>query len=388
MISVSTALSHVLEKRTSFGEELVDLELIQGRVLAEDIFADRDFPPFDRVAMDGIALSYACLDNGINRLSIQEIQAAGSPQTQLRNSQGFCIEVMTGAILPLNCDTVVPYEQIDKSVEDVEVDKNVAILNKNIHLKGSDQKREDLLIKKGKTLNAGDIGVLATVGKSEVLVYRTPAIALLSTGDELVAVSENPAAYQIRRSNTIFMKSDLRKRGFLADDYHFEDDLEGLKLKLADLLVRYDVIICSGAVSKGKFDFLPQALEELEVGTIFHRVAQRPGKPFWFGSKGEKLVFGFPGNPVSTFVCYYYYFLSWINGEETEEYAILKERIEFRPELTLFQPVKLLSDGGAIPIKLNGSGDLVGLSLADGMLVLPQDKSVFVEGENYRLIRF
>jgi molybdopterin molybdotransferase len=184
------------------------------------------------------------------------------------------------------------------------------------------------------------------------------------------------------------MKSDLRKKGFIADDYHFEDELAGLKSKLFDLLSRYDVIICSGAVSKGKFDFLPQALEELQVETLFHRVAQRPGKPFWFGNKGEKLVFGFPGNPVSTFVCYHYYFLSWLNRGVREEYAILKEKIEFRPELTLFQPVTISGDGGVTPIKLNGSGDLVGLSLADGMLVLPQGKSTFQEGENYRLIRF
>ena len=388
MITVNTALSKVLEKQISLVEELVDLEQAQGRILAEDILADRDFPPFDRVAMDGIALSFENLTQGRNKLFIQEVQAAGSPQTQLNNGQGNCIEVMTGAMLPLNCDTVVPYEQIEKSDDLVSLENNIAVQNKNIHRKGSDQQKGNLLIKKGKTLNAGDIAVLATVGKIKVLVYGLPTIALLSTGDELVPVSQNPAPYQIRRSNTIFMKSDLRKKGFIADDYHFEDDLAGLKSKLSDLLSRYDVIICSGAVSKGKFDFLPQALEELQVETLFHRVAQRPGKPFWFGNKGEKLVFGFPGNPVSTFVCYHYYFLSWLNGGVREEYAILKEKIEFRPELTLFQPVKITGDCSVTPIRLNGSGDLVGLSLADGMLVLPQGKSIFEEGENYRLIRF
>lgn len=388
MITVNTALSKVLEKQISLVEELVDLEQVQGRILAEDILADRDFPPFDRVAMDGIALSFENLTQGRNKLFIQEVQAAGSPQTKLNDGHGFCIEVMTGSMLPLNCDTVVPYEQIDKSDDFVSLENNIAVQNKNIHRKGSDQKKGNFLIKKGKTLNAGDIGVLATVGKIKVLVYRLPTIALLSTGDELVPVSQNPAPFQIRRSNTIFMKSDLRKKGFIADDYHFEDELAGLKSKLFDLLSRYDVIICSGAVSKGKFDFLPQALEELQVETLFHRVAQRPGKPFWFGNKGEKLVFGFPGNPVSTFVCYHYYFLSWLNRGVREEYAILKEKIEFRPELTLFQPVRISGDGGVTPIKLNGSGDLVGLSLADGMLVLPQGKSTFQEGENYRLIRF
>jgi molybdopterin molybdotransferase len=388
MITVNTALSNVLEKQISLVEELVDLDQVQGRILAEDILADRDFPPFDRVAMDGIALSFENLTQGRNKLFIQEVQAAGSPQTKLNDGQGVCIEVMTGSMLPLNCDTVVPYEQIDKSDDFVSLENNIAVQNKNIHRKGSDQKKGNLLIKKGKTLNAGDIGILATVGKIKVFVYRLPTIALLSTGDELVPVSQNPAPYQIRRSNTIFMKSDLRKKGFIADDYHFEDELAGLKSKLFDLLSRYDVIICSGAVSKGKFDFLPQALEELQVETLFHRVAQRPGKPFWFGNKGEKLVFGFPGNPVSTFVCYHYYFLSWLNRGVREEYAILKEKIEFRPELTLFQPVIISGDGGVTPIKLNGSGDLVGLSLADGMLVLPQGKSTFQEGENYRLIRF
>ncbi len=388
MITVNSALSEVLSKPKSLVEQLVDLEQAQGRILAEDVFADRDFPPFDRVAMDGIALSFNHLTNGNSKLFIQEVQAAGSPQTQLLEGKDFCIEVMTGAILPRDCDTVVPYEQLDKFSDHVRLDNHVVIQNKNIHRKGSDQKKGDLLIRRGKTLNAGDIGILATVGKNKLLVYKAPSIALLSTGDELVPVSQTPAPYQIRRSNTIFMKSDLRQKGFLADDYHFEDNLEGLKSKLSDLLNRYDVIICSGAVSKGKFDFLPQALEELEVETLFHRVAQRPGKPFWFGNKSEKLVFGFPGNPVSTFVCYHYYFLSWLNGDVKEEYATLKEKIEFSPDLTLFQPVKILGDGCATPIKLNGSGDLVGLSLADGMLVLPQDKSIFEEGENYRLIRF
>ena len=129
MITVNTAFSKVLEKQISLVEELVDLEQAQGRILAEDILADRDFPPFDRVAMDGIALSFENLTQGRNKLFIQEVQAAGSPQTQLNNGQGNCIEVMTGAMLPLNCDTVVPYEQIEKSDDLVSLENNIAVLS-------------------------------------------------------------------------------------------------------------------------------------------------------------------------------------------------------------------------------------------------------------------
>jgi molybdopterin molybdotransferase len=240
------------------------------------------------------------------------------------------------------------------------------------------------------------MGVLATVGKAMVSVAKQPRTIILSTGNELVDVAERPQAHQIRRSNVFTLQGLLAQKGINADTAHLPDDKSVLTEKIRTMLDTYDVLIFSGAVSKGKFDFLPEILDKLGVVKHFHRVAQRPGKPFWFGQKDNTSVFAFPGNPVSTFVCCLNYFFPWYwksmgCPQNQEAQAVLDSDYEFSKPLTYFLQVKLTSVNGvtyATPETGNGSGDLANLILADAFLELPQDRSTFTKGESFRVIPF
>ncbi len=426
MISVKEALQTVLNSAQDFGVEKIPFIKSVGRILKEDIKADRDFPPFNRVSMDGIAIDFKEFSSRLRsnrhlQFKIEGIQAAGSEQITLLNPEN-CIEVMTGAVLPNNCDTVIRYE-------DVEIKNGIATITidvindgQNIHIKGKDGKVGDLLILQNTIISAAEIGVLATVGKSTVKVAKQPKVMIVSTGDELVGVDETPLAHQIRRSNVFTLVSLLEKLHIPSETAHLTDDKPMLREKIRTYLSTYDVLLFSGAVSKGKFDFLPEVFEELGVEKLFHKVAQRPGKPFWFGraatlsieqnavgknglkytdkrteNKYQKktIVFGFPGNPISTFVNCLAYFYPWyyksVGVDQQEENAILTEDVSFKPNLEYFLQVQLSYRFGhliATPIKGNGSGDLASLINADAFIQLPADQIEFKKGEVFPIVNY
>lgn len=418
MISVEQAKNIILQNTQDFGVEEIPFIKSVGRILKEDILADRDFPPFNRVSMDGIAINYSFFKNGQQSFKVEGIQPAGSPQKTLNNTEN-CYEVMTGAVLPNNCDTVIRYE-------DVTIKNGIATINidkindkQNVHQKGKDRKIEDVLIKKNTVISAAEIGVLATVGKATVKVAKQPKVMIVSTGDELVGVGEIPQEHQIRRSNVFTLVSLLERLNIPSETAHIADDKSVLKKKIETFLEEYDVLLFSGAVSKGKYDFLPEILEELGVEKLFHKVAQRPGKPFWFGrvatfdlseqlvnqnadkrteNKSQKntIVFAFPGNPISTFVNCLAYFYPWyyksVGIEVKEETAILNADVTFKPNLTYFLQVKLSFRFGhliATPIKGNGSGDLASLVKADAFIQLPKtEETEFKKGEVFKIIRY
>ena len=395
MTSSAKALEIILDLSEDFGVEEVDFIHSLGRILKEDIVADRDFPPFDRVSMDGIALSSEPFNNGQRSFKIEGIQAAGSQQISLNNSKN-CIEAMTGAVLPKNTDVVIQYELL-------EIREGMAIVNaeivrefQNIHKKGLDRKQGDVLIEKDTIISAAEIGVLATVGKSKVTVAKLPKVMIISTGNELVEVDQIPKEYQIRRSNVYTLVSLLKGLNINAETSHIQDDKESLKIKIESYLREYDVLLFSGAVSKGKFDFIPEVLDELGVDKLFHRVAQRPGKPFWFGKKQNKTVFAFPGNPVSTFVSCMKYFYPWYHKSLgvnfiNNKFAVLSKDFLFKPDLTYFLQVKLENKNGtcfATPIKGKGSGDLANLIDADAFLELPADLANFTKGEIFPYLKY
>ena len=408
MISVIQALQTVLNSAQDLGFEEIPFLKSVGRILKEAIFADRDFPPFNRVSMDGIVIDYNSFKNGQKSFKIEGIQAAGSAQIALKDSKN-CIEVMTGAVAPKNANTVVRYE-------DVTIENGIATLHidgisegQNIHTKGKDGKSGDLLIQKNTIISAAEIGVLATVGKAFVKVARQPRVMIVSTGDELIGVAEIPLTHQIRRSNVFTLVSLLERLHVSSETSHIKDDKPILKSKIATYLKAYDVLLFSGAVSKGKYDFLPEVFEELGVEKLFHKVAQRPGKPFWFGREkaivkndvssnnhqNNTIVFGFPGNPISTFVNCLAYFYPWyyksVGLEVKEETAILAEDINFKPNLAYFLQVKLENKKGqlmAFPILGNGSGDLASLVHTDAFIQLPDNKSEFKKGGVYPIIRY
>lgn len=392
-ISVEMALAIVLDNSESFGTEMTELTRSFNRVLKEAVFADRDFPPFDRVSMDGIAIRFDSFQAGNRKFQIEGIQPAGSAQKTLINKDQ-CIEVMTGAVLPEHTDTVIPYEQvfIENDTATVQIDEIKKL--QHIHLMGFDRKKADKLISEHRLISPAEISILATVGKHEVVVARQPKVMIISTGDELVEVDSSPLNYQIRRSNVYALKALLKGWNLESDQVHLSDNKVQLKERLAGIIEDYDVCIFSGAVSKGKFDYLPEVLDELGVIKKFHRVNQRPGKPFWFGKKGKKAFFAFPGNPVSTYLNCIKYFYPWYRKSmglsfAFEAKALLEEDFLFNPPLTYYLQVEVLNKEGVLyakPIAGHGSGDLANLLECNAFLELPADKSSFKKGEAFPVL--
>jgi len=396
MISVQEATSIVMNHLGDFSTETISLQDCTGRILAEDVFADAPFPSFDRVMMDGIAINYASWEKGNRSFPIQEMQPAGVPKTSLKNTD-HCIEVMTGAILPGRTDVVIPYEEFDSKDGVITINLETTTQWKNIHRLGTDQQTGDLLLAKNTSLSPAEIATLAAVGKSEVLVRKLPKVAIISTGDELVEVHETPAAHQIRKSNSHALAASLTEMNISTRLIHLPDEREAIISQLKTIVAEHDVVILSGGVSKGKKDYIPEALEIIGVEKLFHRVKQRPGKPFWFGTKGKTTIFALPGNPVATFLCFYRYVKPWILASLTEnqpqprQSVVLTEDYTFQVPLTYFLQVKLNNEKGrliATPIAGKGSGDFTNLNQADGFVELPDDQSQFEKGEVFRYISF
>lgn len=394
MISVEEAKQIIQANTYQPSVHSVKLHDALGLVLAEDITADRDFPPFDRVMMDGIALNTDSLSKN-ESFQIESTQYAGSPQLELKDPKN-CIEVMTGAMLPTGTNAVIPYELI-------EIKDNTAILKerhivpyRNVQRKGVEVAEGAVLIEKKTVINTAHIGVLATVGKHEVSVFQHVKTAIVSTGDELVPIDESPKDYQIRMSNNHVLKAALQEFRIDADIYHLNDNRENLNSELRNIFDSHELIILSGGVSKGKKDYVPQVLEDLGVTKLFHRVAQKPAKPFWFGKSKKNTVFALPGNPVSLFLGYYNYVRPWISSsyfkaKNDPVLATLAEDVSFNKDLTYFIPVLLKEENAALiayPILGKGSGDLANLTKATGFLELPRQSSIFKKGEKYSYIAY
>ncbi|WP_339709800.1 molybdopterin molybdotransferase MoeA [uncultured Kriegella sp.] len=388
MIDFDEAYKKVLQHTFDLGVETVALTESTGRVLAEDIKADRDFPPFDRSTKDGIALNYEAVEKGTMTFDVQGVLSAGMAQQTLPHGPN-CYEIMTGAVVPNDADTVVMYEEVALENGTATISKQPR-KGQNIHVKGNDEKFGAILLKKGKRISAADIGVLASVGKAEVEVKRNPKICVISTGNELVEVSETPLPHQIRKSNTLSLAAALSNENIQATSLHFLDDREIIEKELKKALKHYDVLLLSGGVSKGKFDFIPEAMEGLGVRKVFHKVWQRPGKPFWFGVQKEfkTVVFSFPGNPVSTFANYHVYFLPWLSKAmelpAVEHQVILDESIQVDPPFVRFVQVTVHWERACLrarPLKDGGSGDLTSLSKSAGFVLLRPKAKAYEKGE-------
>ena len=400
MITTEQATQLILDCTLPLSSETVSLTEAQGRILRKAIMADRDFPPFDRVTMDGIAYHHASLPSD-RTLPVAGVQRAGEPQQALGHKKQ-CLEVMTGAILPQGTDTVVRYEDINfLEVDGQKVAKIRTVPDQpghNVHRQGFDQQQNDVLLEVGTLLSAPEIAVAASVGQSQLIVSRTPSIGIISTGDELVDIDVVPEVYQIRKSNSFALHAALMALQIPATRYHLPDTQAETQEGIALALEQHDVLILSGGVSKGKHDYVPGALEAAGVEKLFHRVRQRPGKPFWFGHHPQgKVVFALPGNPVSTFMCFHRYVKPWLlkymNSQSSPVLkATLSEDVAFSPDLTYFLNVRVdtTEDGQlmATPQAGHGSGDFTNLTRCHGFLELPADRSQFNPGEVFPLHLF
>jgi len=398
VLTTVEALQAVLAATEVFPSEVVDASQSTGRVLRQVIRAERDQPPFDRVMMDGIAFAWADYESGQRSFPIQGLQAAGDVMLTL--DSGHCIEIMTGAALPKNADCIVPVERIcvTDGTATLEVDYAVK-KDRFVHRRGSDYVEGARLLTTGKRISALDIAVIASCGETDVEVARDPVIRVISTGNELVAAGEAIEPHQIRSSNGPAVVALLASHGYERSEHeHILDDVNALKNRLSEHLENAEVLILSGGVSMGKADYVPAVLADLGVEMIFHKISQRPGKPMWFGKGPQgQIVFALPGNPVSALVCCRQYVIPALAkaGSETlrpPEFASLSMNISFKPSLTCFQPVKLLSNAAgqtlAVPVKTNTSGDFASLSITDGYVELPKEQSEFAVGSAVFLHRW
>ncbi|ATL48913.1 molybdopterin molybdenumtransferase MoeA [Chitinophaga caeni] len=394
IITVQEAEKIILSNRQSYGTEVVHYENALGRVLAENITADRDLPPFNRATVDGIALQYEALTEGKLKFRLAGTQAAGEKPVTIPGIYE-CIEIMTGAAVDNAMDTVIRYEDIllKDGYAYIQIDLDKIKKGQNIHVKGKDKQRGDVLVHAGQVITPAILGIAASVGQINPGVKKLPRLTIISTGDEMVEPSTLPNPFQLRRSNSITIKSALEKYKINASVLHLKDDFNVINNELSRCLPGNDVLIISGGVSMGKFDYVPKALEALGVQKLFHKIKQRPGKPFWFGKNmDDKLVFAFPGNPVSVFLCLYRYFIPWLEQSlgmkaTDPQYAILQNDINFKPPLQYFAQVKLQTNANAEhlarAVDTNGSGDFSQLADTNAFIELPLEKECFRKGEIY-----
>ncbi|MEZ0541212.1 molybdopterin molybdotransferase MoeA [Fibrella arboris] len=391
MLTVADADQLLADHGLTLSTETVPFTEACGRVLVETILADRDFPPFDRVAMDGIALRFDSLTSGQKTYPILAIQRAGEPVQPLSDPKG-CIEVMTGSILPAGADTVIRYE--DLSITDGMATLTVPgdmTRGQHVHKQGTDQRTFDVLLPAGTLLRPVELAVVASVGQTSIAVLQRPRVAVISTGDELVDTHQTPLPHQIRQSNAYMLQAALREMGLDASVHKFPDDVATITAGLSTLLATHNVLVMTGGVSAGKADFVPDVLGALGIRCHFHKVEQRPGRPLWFGSSDDhqRIVFALPGNPVSTTMCFYRYVRPYLQTAmgfplDPPLYVELAQSVTFKPALTYFIPAGLeaTQDGLLLahPLPGSGSGDFTNLTNADAFLELPAHSTDFPAG--------
>lgn len=399
MLTTTEATNAIAAAIQKFAAENVSLDQANGRVLRQEICAERDQPPFDRVTMDGIAIRFSQLESGQRSFTIQGQQHAGDPQQTL-NDAASCIEIMTGAVLPASSDCIIPVERINICDGIAEIEPDYAVSRHQfIHPQGSDYRKNHRLLCAGKLIDSLDIAIIASCGFDKLNVSQQPAIRVISTGNELVAAGKVLEPHQIRLSNGPAIIAMLETHGYMLNQHdHLVDDRPQLEQRLARHLQESNVLILSGGVSMGKADFVPEVLAGLGVKLVFHKISQRPGKPMWFGiGPDNQAVFALPGNPVSTLVCCRQYVLPALalaSGRSTAltEFAALTEPFTLKPALTCFMPVRLSSDATgrllATPVHTNTSGDFSALSGTDGYLELAQTHSEFETGSSWPLHRW
>ncbi len=393
VLSFEKALLTVKEKLSGWIKpqiESVALECAWRRVLAEDVTADRDYPPFNRSTRDGYAVQAGDTQSATARLTLKgEVPAGYSFHGKV--SRGECVQVMTGAPVPEGADAVVMLEHTKALGTEIEILRSV-VVQENIVQQGSEAARGTEVLRRGTRLGAGDLALLASVGKDPVAVFCQPMVAVLATGDEIISVDGRPDWFQVRDSNSKMLAAGIQAAGGVPRLMGIAPDKKGnLRRKLQECF-EADLVLIAGGVSAGKYDYVESVLGELGAEFFFDGVMIRPGKPVVFGGANGKLFFGLPGNPVSAFVTFCIFALPairWAGGESFDFPVPLKARLEGpirnRGGMTRFIPSRICEKGGEAivhPVDWQGSGDLAGLARADSFVVVhPDGPEVIPAGE-------
>jgi molybdopterin molybdotransferase len=392
------AIALILERvAPTRSRDHVPLEQGLGRVLSQDAFSDLDLPPFEKSAMDGFAVRSADFaDNpGPHMLALAGESRAGTP-FRGRVETGQCVAISTGAELPADCDAVVMVERSQRSADGVQLDDRPAPGQHVCH-RGEDLARGELVLRMGRRLRADDLSVLAAVGCQPVPVFARVRAALLTTGDELVPAGQRPRAGQIREGNTLYLAAALTAAGAAVTNLGIvRDDAQELEQRFRAALDEHDMLVPTGGVSMGVHDLVGGALERVGVVPVLHKIAIKPGKPLWFGQRGATPVFGLPGNPVSCLVGFQAFVrraLARMSGADALEWAEERLPLGRWRGATLREnprqqnhPVRArpASDGvvDLEPLAWRSSADIVGITRADGLAVIPAGTSA----EDGRLI--
>ncbi len=369
--------------------ESTSLGAALGRVLAEDIRSDRNYPPFNRSARDGFAVRASDVANPPARLKVLGQTRAGE-LSRFRIESGETVEIMTGAPGPEGADAVVMWEHSTRDGEHVTLERGVPA-GKNLILRGSETEAGNVILAAGKNLEYPEIALLAATGYSEIEVYRKPRVAILSTGDEVVEVTEKPEPFQIRNSNAHALAMQVRRRGGEARILAIAPDEINRTRELVEQGLEADMLLLSGGVSMGKYDFVERVLTDLGAEFYFTQVLIQPGKPLVFGQVAGTPVFGLPGNPISTMVTFEVFArmaLDRLAGRSDSPLPFFAARLvsdfKHKPVLTRFLPARLAGDYGEAtvnPVKWQGSGDLVAFAKANCFLVASTDRASWAAGD-------
>ena len=373
-------------------KEKVEILASLGRVLAEPIAADRDFPPFRRAMRDGYALRAADLGSLPATLDvIGEIKAGASPEAVPREvGAGQAAAIMTGAPAPNGADAVVMVEYTSLSGKRVTVTRSVA-RGDNIVEAGSEARKEQFLLHHGTRMDYGAIALAASVGLQTISVFRRPEVAILSTGDEIVEIGERPGPHQIRNSNSYSLAAQVQQAGgvpkMLGIAHDEADHLRGL----IEQGMEHDLLVLTGGVSMGRYDLVEQVLAELSAEFFFTGAQIQPGRPVVFGRVRERYFFGLPGNPISTMVTFELFarpMLEALAGMAARElcfvHARLKSEIKTKTGLTRFLPALLSGEFEEAEVELagwHGSGDVAAMARSNCYIVIPPDREKIASGE-------
>ena len=395
MLEYTQALALLLSKTPPKQTETVALAESLGQVLAEPVQADLDLPPFDKSFMDGYAFRNRDLRGHPLRLRVAGVISAGAPVPSKLNP-GEAYQIMTGAPLPPGADTVQMVEKTRRAGSWVEFTET-PLPNAHIGRRGSEVRAGRIALQAGTTIGPQEMAVLATFGQAAVSVYRRPTVALVATGDELVDITNLPAFGQIRNSNTHMLWAQCRQLGLEAQTLPVvADSPEATRKALSDGL-KWDLLILSGGVSMGESDYVHKVLADHRIEIFFHKVAIKPGKPLLVGrTPDQHVVFGLPGNPVSSFVTFELFvrpFLRKWTGHPLFSLptvnARLLEEVRQRPGRLFFKPARTHWTGDefqARPVDTAGSADIVAFAVADSLLQIPAECSRLRQGAPVRTL--
>ena len=384
MITFEAAFKIVMESVFETRTETIPFTDSSGRILDEDIKSDIDMPPFNRSAVDG----YACHRIDINNeLEVIEVISAGKKPLQIVG-KNQCSKIMTGAIVPDGCDVVFMVEE-SGNFSNGKIRFSGTDLKLNISVKGEDVRTGDVVLKKGKLIQPQDVAVMASVGHTKVNVKKKPVVGIISTGDELINPSDFPAISQIRNSNAYQLDAQVTRAGGTAIEYGIAPDNENITYEIIQKAIHEcDIVIITGGVSMGDFDFVPGVLIRSGVKILFDRVNVQPGKPTTFGVHSKAIVFGLPGNPVSSFIQFEMLVrplisrmmgYTWIPREQKLPLAINYER-KSSDRMGLI-PVFINKDLEVVPVDFHGSAHITALSYSDGVITMKPGIRSLIKGE-------